>query len=428
MQTRLLSALALAVLAVPLVLSRSAVAQTAPVAQGEDQTIPPVNVPDSQPAAAERKPLMLGLDYVGLAKPLDDAKINIYGFVAGSYTFDWGQPPGDNITGRVFDVQHDDLELEQADIQVERLIDIASVAETKTVDVGGKVELIYGQDARFIHANGLNFYGGNAPQLDPKNQFDLVQAYVDVGVPVGNGLNIRVGKFVTLLGFEVINPTANPFFSHSYSFGYAIAFTHVGVLGTYKIDDHFTLDLGVTRGWDQSLEDNNGRSIDVMSRLTWAVDDKTTAYFTTTIGPEAAGDSSGWWYSLNGIFSRKVTDELTLSADTVYTYYEAGSNFDSSQQWYGVAGYASYKINDYVTANLRGEWFDDNDGYRFGSVPNQVYEATAGVTVHPFPADKFGQNLSFRPEIRYDYSNKAFFDAGTDHDQWTLAVDAIYQF
>ena len=61
----------------------------------------------------------------------------------------------------------------------------------------------------------------------------------------------RLGKFVTLLGQEAINPTGNALYSHSYLFGFAIPFTQTGVLVTYALNDKFTIDAGITRGWNQ---------------------------------------------------------------------------------------------------------------------------------------------------------------------------------
>jgi len=82
-------------------------------------------------------------------------------------------------------------------------------------DWGFRVEWIWGGDARLIHSNGLNFYGpGNADvggQLDgPDEQFDLNQAYAQFALPVGSGLTITAGKFVTLLGYETMNGMAKP--------------------------------------------------------------------------------------------------------------------------------------------------------------------------------------------------------------------------
>src|SRR5207248_2019887 len=82
--------------------------------------------------------------------------------------------------------------------------------------------------------------------------------YLDFFLPVGNGLNIRVGKFVTLLGQEVINPTGNALYSHSYLFGFAIPFTHTGAYATYSFSDAVTVDFGISRGWEQGFEQNSG--------------------------------------------------------------------------------------------------------------------------------------------------------------------------
>ncbi len=38
----------------------------------------------------------------------------------------------------------------------------------------------------------------------------LEQAFVDLNIPVGNGLKVIIGKTVTLMGVEVIEETANP--------------------------------------------------------------------------------------------------------------------------------------------------------------------------------------------------------------------------
>jgi len=86
--------------------------------------------------APARAPLMALLDQVGIAKTLDDAKINVYGFVEGSYTYSASAPPGNIITGRAFDVEHEDPTLNQIDLTIERTVDDA-IAK-KQFDVGAR--------------------------------------------------------------------------------------------------------------------------------------------------------------------------------------------------------------------------------------------------------------------------------------------------
>src|SRR5208283_3044036 len=64
--------------------------------------------PEAQPAAetapatapATPAPLMLGLDQIGLAKPLNDINLNIYGFVEAGFMYDFSAPSGNTVNPR----------------------------------------------------------------------------------------------------------------------------------------------------------------------------------------------------------------------------------------------------------------------------------------------------------------------------------------
>src|SRR5207237_6032688 len=122
------------------------------------------------------KPLTEGLNKMGVKTE----PFSVYGFVEGSYTYGLSSPANNFISGRVFDIDNQEVMLNQVDLSIEKTVDAAAAAKDNKWDLGGKVEVIYGNDARFIHSNGLNFYGPDAVQIHPENQFDLVQAYVDV--------------------------------------------------------------------------------------------------------------------------------------------------------------------------------------------------------------------------------------------------------
>src|SRR5262249_23633112 len=155
---------------------------------------------------------------------MDDLNLNIFGYVEASYTYSASSPPNNIITGRVFDFEHEDPTLNQLDLTVQRTVDPSK----GKFDVGFTVETLYGADSRVIHSNGMDMYGPGSFEPNPNNQFDFEQIYADFAVPVGNGLLIRAGKFATLMGYETINPTTNPLYSHSYLFGFAIPFTQTG--------------------------------------------------------------------------------------------------------------------------------------------------------------------------------------------------------
>ena len=88
------------------------------------------------------------------------------------------------------------------------------------------------------------------------------------------------------------------------------------------------------------------------------------------------------------------------------------------------------------TAGTRLEWFRDTDGTRVapigdfqgnntasvGGFAGNFYDVTAGLNYHP------NANVQVRPEIRYDWSSEKFFDGLTSDNQFTAAVDVIFNF
>ena len=196
-------------------------------------------------APAQRPPLMAALEPTPVGQALDSTRINIYGHIEGSYTWNFDTPAQNINVGRVFDIKHNDAEINQTDLNIERTVDLTS----HQFDIGGRLELMYGTDARFIHSNGLldgqNFFHG------PEYQFDIPQVYLDFGVPLGDGLRIRVGKF---LFFKQIDPNASVFYSHSFTFGAALPFTLTGASALYNISDQLSVEGGFSRGWGQSVE------------------------------------------------------------------------------------------------------------------------------------------------------------------------------
>jgi hypothetical protein len=404
-------------------------------------------------AAAPDGLLMMGLGKVGAAQTLKDLKLNIYGWVESGYTYNHrhGSVNDTIVPGPFNHERGNHYMLNQVDLRFERLVD-----PTK-FDVGGMVELMYGSDAAKIHSTGLGYNGSdptdNNIPADPDAvnnnhpilQFDIPQAYVDVNLPVGKGLRIRAGKFVTLLGYETIDPRTNPFYSHSYIFN-VLPFTHVGVMGDYKFNDNLEMQLGVTRGWDKALEDP-GCAIDVLGQVAYKFNDQLQAVFNFSVGPEngvndgsvdAYVDNSHYRVAMDPIVYWKVTKELKLGVEGLYIFDGGANGVVGKTHAYGDvwggAGYAAYTVNDMLTINGRLEKLhvDVGDFLNSGNVnPMSLYEITLGVTVTPMPKDQYLKGLSIRPEVRYDFSDSAhvFGAQGKSFkDQLTFGADVIFTF
>ena len=388
------------------------------------------------PAAptAQRRPLMQLLDRYELAGPLDDARIRVFGHVEAGYTFNPDDPFRDINAGRVFDVEANQFVFNQLDLNLERTVNVSS----GEWDVGGRIEMLYGADARFLHANGLfdehaDDFSTDPVYPGPENQFDLVQAYADVNVPVGNGLRVRAGKF---LFFKQIDPNASVFYSHSYTFGGALPFTLTGVTAYYEFNEQWSAELGVNRGWGQALEDNNDM-VSFHGRIRYTPSDRTSFAVLFITGPELDDNNGAYRTAVDFVGSHRISDNLTFLFDLVYgrqaappdALFPTGLTDQDEADWYGAAGYLVYRIDDRFSVAGRLEWFRDDEGFLpVLLIAQDAFEATLGMTITPLPNDDIGRNLKIRPEIRYDWSTEDFFDGLTSDNQFTAAVDVIFNF
>ncbi len=271
----------------------------------------------------QRAPLMGALDHFGLARPLDQAGINIYGDIEGSYTYNAADPhsfdegPQHKIELRMFDHHSDQLILQRIDLFIDRFVNYHHATKW---DVGGLIEFQYGHDGAMMHSNGLLDYnlkyipagpGGPAHfantylanEHSPYYQPDLTEAFVDLAAPVGNGLRVRAGKFATIMGYESCDPVHNQaiqFFSRSFILTFGIPMYQTGAYVTYDISDNITANAGFSRGWEQALKDNND-SLDFLGSVNFILNDNFVDYVAASEGAEQPDDNSHYRTVLENI-------------------------------------------------------------------------------------------------------------------------------
>ena len=363
------------------------------------------------------------------------ARIRVYGYAEGGYFHDFSVPGNRGPTYIGYNNFKNTVILDKISLNVERTVDPTK----KALDLGFHAEGIFGADAALIHSNGM------MDTQTGRNQWDLIQAYVDVALP-GLPVRLRVGKWIELAGFEhfsaniygAFGDPARALYSYSYQFLYAEPGTQTGAVATFLLSPRWTVDAGLTRGWNQSTRDAND-SLDFLGRVTFAPNDKTSVILVMTEGPEfptgvgmnlPPGDSSDWWTALDLVMTHKATDKLRLGLgfDYVSAPHIPGLS-NGAKHWGGVTGYVSYAIDPRFTLNTRLEWYGDAaDGFSSGAPVSANYnEATVGMAIKPFPSDHVLSRLLFRPEVRYDHSNRPVFDGGLQ-DQLTFSVDALFTF
>ena len=94
------------------------------------------------------------------------------------------------------------------------------------------------------------------------SNFFLKEAYLDYLFPLGKGLTITVGKFVTPMGAEVIESNANWNYSRGLLFDYAIPFLHFGANAKYTFNPKWALTGYLVNGWNNTVIDHDVRPPD----------------------------------------------------------------------------------------------------------------------------------------------------------------------
>ena len=396
--------------------------------------VAPAAAPTATPPTYDA--FMLGLEKIGVGKPLEDLGFNFHGYVDAGYMYDFTTPkditpaktaPGDDIL--FAGPYKNSFILDQVDLTLER--DMVNLAKGSW-DGGFLFQGIYGRDAFFTHSNGiLDNSNKNGGLTGPDNQLDLLPAYVMLGIPVGTGITIEAGKFVSPLGFETIDPTQNMFYTHSYEFSYGKPYTQTGALVKYTFSDpstanNLTVTAGITRGWNQSTYDNNGDPDGVFQLH----DDAGTIDWTLNllVGPEGVlpygpADDSHLWVVPEAILNWRASDQFTISGDLLY------GDATELTQWFSAALYLKYQIIPQLAVNTRFEYYHDGKGVTTGVGGNDInyWEATVGMGVTPLPDNPFFKSLTIRPEVRYDYADEAVFDFA-HFGQLTAAMDVYWKF
>ena len=350
------------------------------------------------------------MDLTGRVEALEGDVLGLNGFqfgglMYGSYNYNFNSPDSGSNELRIFDQNHNDFTMDLLQLEVSK--------ETES-GIGFHTVLDYGKTAGLIQSD----WGG-----DLAHNFEIQQAYMTYKFGIGNGVDMKFGKFATLLGGEVIESPYNPNVSRSFMFGYAIPFTHTGVLFSTALTDMFSLTAGVVNGWDSVTDNNNGKTF--LGSLGLEVGDLAWT-FNGVFGAE--DDDSG--SSKTGVFDTVLTyspmDNVDLLAN--FDYGTASEQVDGEDaDWLGLSGIVTLGgglmgegLADWSFA-LRGEWFSDPDGYRTG-IEQDLREVTGTFKW------QMTENMQARLEFRHDWSNKDVFNDGSSYtdDQDSMILEFAY--
>jgi putative OmpL-like beta-barrel porin-2 len=353
----------------------------------------------ADPPAADAAPVGNKLSQI-----LDAIGLSVTGYVSSSFYHSTG-----DSTLHQFDIEHDTFQLDQASV---------TLAYQPKEGFGALVDLTAGEDARVLNAAET----GGPTTTGTNSAFNVTQAYLQYAT---GPLTVIAGKFVTLAGAEVIDPTKNTNFSRSLLF-FSEPLTHTGVRATYAANDTLNLILGVNNGWNTTSTSFGSKTAELGVAYTPNKIFSLTAQ--AYLGKDPSADAERTL--VDAVATYNVTSALTVAANVNWGKQdEQPSTGLPNQEWTTFAGYVNYAFNDQWRVSLRGEVLDDKEGFVTGTgLAQKVKEVTATFGYAPVKA------FELRAELRYDWSDQPTFEsrvnnkASFNDHQTGVALQGLYKF
>ncbi|MFI5118501.1 MAG: porin [Terriglobales bacterium] len=368
----------------------------------------PAAAPPAQAVVATASSAPAAPAPTGLAGLLGSTTIS--GFVDTYYGFNSNHPFTRQNGLRNFDVNTNQFGLNMIELVADKSVDT-------TNRLGYHVAIGFGQ--------AMNMVNSASPTELGFDQY-LKEGYLEYMAPIGKGLQINVGKFVTPNGAEVIESKDNWNYSRSLLFAWAIPYFHFGASAKYAFNPKFAVTGYLVNGWNNSIDNNTGKTLGLS--LAWTPNAKFSITENYMGGPEQNNDNKDWRHLLDTVITYNPTAKLSFIANYDYGHEDIGANLElpfKVAKWSGLAGYVKYAPNDKWAIALRGEYFDDNQGWTTGTA-QELNEFTATVQ------RTISSKLISRLEFRRDSTDSRTFLRGPDGQgvagQNTVALGLIYAF
>ena len=364
------------------------------------------------------------------------SKIQLYGWInfSGNISTSHNTSRGQNNNfPLIYDLRANRMEFNQAVLYLERMPD---ENQTDHFDWGFRVSALYGLDYRFTTS-----YGFLSDQLLKHNSysgFDMPMIYLDLYVPqVFEGMNIRIGRIISMPDIEAQLAPNNLMASHSLLYGFD-NYCQEGIFTTTKLNEQWTVQLGLSDGTDVAVwQKDPGRQPTGTAMIQWtSLSQKDSVYF----GDNAFNNAKFGYNNLQqivGTWTHKFNDKIYTATECWYMYMDDAKSHPTAEVPYqggsfpvrdGYApewaflNYTMFRVASNAFFTVRNEYMNDKVGSRTGYA-TQYTEHSIGLTWWP---DKI---ITIRPELRFDHSyDVKGYDNGTRHNQLAFVTDVIFHF
>ena len=359
------------------------------------------------------------MDNVGLAEILSSHGIRTFGWVEGGYT---ASSTGSGLLATETRQNRfgDEFLLNQIGLVVQKPL------QQDRLDFGFDVRYFAGADAALGQPKG----GIDDPPNNPRFGQDFRDLDITAHLPIitEGGMDIKVGRMNTIIGYNGFLAPYRPLYSSDYQFFYSQDGAFTGALTNLHVNDQLEIWNGITLGANTFFTLRSNDSYCYIGQVNYWVQEEKRTRLTASVyaGPDALFAAPG----LSGDFDTMVELRVQQDWNEYFTQVvQSNMGWDTNTpvgtgSWYGLYSIGILHLSTKWDAIVRAEWFDDVKGTRTGFDTNYS-EVTLGVNWHP---NKF---LEVRPEIRGDFAGKDAFGAGgvvDSRSQLTGAVSALVKF
>jgi hypothetical protein len=358
--------------------------------------------------------------------------ITISGFVQSSYFYNTDDPDDGYSDGYLWNTKDNSFSINK----VKLTIASAPVERSgEEWDSGFRTSLLWGEDAPVLNT------GGESQGLEA-----LREAYVELNVPVGTGLNVKAGQLISMLNWESGDGgAANPNFSQGYQWFYTGNGPAAGVQLGYTLTDWLDVKFRVHNGlYAGAVDANEGKG--VMGSIGIKPNEK---LWLSLVGFGGDGNASMDVDGGSILGGYQVNEKLGTGFE--FDYFSFDPETGSGGDLWSIGGWIWYDFTPKVGLAFRAEYLDDQDGFGIKGVGPRA-NARIGelapadpTTTPPTPAtltpDSDGDlssltltlnwrpapNIKIQPEVRYNHTS---YSDGMDgkKSQFIIGAGASYLF
>jgi len=365
-------------------------------------------------------PFMFAIDH-------ESSRAKLYGWIDSSVN---GSTSAHRNSPEANDLYSNRFELDQAVLYFERLPD---TVQQDRIDIGYRYTIDKGYFASQL--------------IDDHRQygFDPTLEYIDFYFPhVAEGMNLRIGRFISVPGIEAQLSPNNYVFSHSLLYS-VDPFTDSGIMATIKFSDAWLIQLGLTASHDVAPWTSDAKPSGTAC-LSYTTPRANNNFYLCANGINNGKYAYNNLQQYDGTWYHRFSKSVHIATEAWYMYQrdvpaadpviappippEAGTDsafcrpgqLRCTAPEYAVMNYINKELSLHRYISFRSDFLNDKKGQRTG-VQTRYSENTISFN------QWIGSTVQLRPEVRFDRSwDRPGYDNGAHSNQFTAATDLIFHF